>query len=155
MPRVLTSEARDLAWSDPTTRLIHDLWCREGFVNKTDNYSHDRPLDEVSHSLHQGEFQPDIQVHVVVQHKSANHKNANQNAQARTFSRARSTLMCLYHYHCENYGDNQDRYQTCGHSNWHDSHHFFLGSEYVRVFVGFINKSWHEPHQEEPIGKIR
>src|ERR1700693_5032604 len=42
------------------------LWCSEGFVNKTDDDSDDRPLDEVSRSLHQGQFQPDVQVHVVV-----------------------------------------------------------------------------------------
>ena len=46
---------------------IHSrLWCSEGFANKTDDYSDDRPLDEVSHSLSQSEFQPDVQVHVVV-----------------------------------------------------------------------------------------
>src|SRR5260370_11289798 len=81
------------------------LWCSEGFVNKTDDYSGDSPLDEVSRSLHQSEFQPDVQVHVVVQHKCANHENANENAETRTFRSARSALM----HHCENYGDNQDR----------------------------------------------
>jgi hypothetical protein len=81
------------------------LWCSEGFVNKTDDYADDSPLDEVSHSLSQSEFQPDVQVHVVVQHKSANHENANENAEARSFRSARSALM----YHCEKYGDNQDR----------------------------------------------
>jgi hypothetical protein len=43
------------------------LCCSEGFVNKTDDYADDSPLDEVSPSLHQSEFQPDVQVHVVVQ----------------------------------------------------------------------------------------
>jgi hypothetical protein len=65
------------------------LWCSEGFVNKTDDHSDDSPLDEVSHSLSQSEFQPDVQVHIVVQH-SANRENANENAQARTFRSARS-----------------------------------------------------------------
>jgi hypothetical protein len=37
------------------------LWCSEGFVNKTDDYADDSPL-----------------VHVVVQHKCANHENANE-----------------------------------------------------------------------------
>jgi hypothetical protein len=41
-----------------------------------------------------------------VQHKSANHENANEHAQARTFRSARSPVM----FHCENYRDNQDRY---------------------------------------------
>ena len=82
-------------------------WCSEGFVNKTDDYADDRPLDEVSHSLSQSEFQPDVQVHVVVQHKCANYENANENAEARSFRSARSARM--YHYHCENYRDNQDR----------------------------------------------
>ena len=81
------------------------LWCSEGFVNKTDDYSDDSPLDEVSHGLHQSEFQPDVQVYLVVQHNCANHENANENAEARTFRSARSAVM----YHCENYGDNQDR----------------------------------------------
>jgi hypothetical protein len=56
------------------------LWCSEGFVNKADDYADDSPLDEVSHSLSQSEFQPDVQVHVVVQHKCANRENANENA---------------------------------------------------------------------------
>ena len=59
------------------------LRCSEGFVNKTDDYSDDSPLDEVSHSLFQSEFQPDVQVHVIVQHKCAYHENANENAEAR------------------------------------------------------------------------
>jgi len=84
------------------------LWCSERFVNKTDDYADDSPLDEVNHSLSQSEFQPDVQVHVVVQHKCANDENANENAEARTFRSARSALM----YHCENYGDNQDRYES-------------------------------------------
>jgi hypothetical protein len=65
------------------------LWCSDRFVNKTDDHSDDRPLDEVSHSLSQSEFQPDVQVHIVVQHKCANHENANENAQTRTFRSAR------------------------------------------------------------------
>src|SRR5271169_5153373 len=76
------------------------LWCSEGFVNKTDDYSHDSPLDEVSHSLSQSEFQPDVQVHVVVQHIGANHENANEHAEARTIPGARSAMM----HHCENCG---------------------------------------------------
>jgi hypothetical protein len=45
--------------SDAKQQQIYSrLWCREGFVNKTDDYSDDSPLDEVSHSLHQSEFQP-------------------------------------------------------------------------------------------------
>src|SRR5215475_67872 len=55
------------------------LWRSEGFVNKTDDYPDDSPLDEVSRSLSQSEFQPDVQVHVVVQH-IANRQNANENA---------------------------------------------------------------------------
>src|SRR5580765_4356441 len=86
-------------------RIYSRLWCSEGFVNKTDDYADDRPLDEVSHSLSQSEFQPDVQVHVVVQHKCANHENADENAEARTSRSAGSALM----YHCENYGGNQDR----------------------------------------------
>src|SRR5438445_9468168 len=112
-----------------------------GFVNKTDNYSDDGPLDEVSRSLHQSEFQPDVQVHVVVQHKCANHENANENAEACAFRSARSALMV----HCENYGGNQDRYESCRESNWHDLHHFFLGSEYGRVLVAFLDKTWQQP----------
>jgi len=81
------------------------LWCGEWFVNKTDDYADGSPLEEVSHSLHQSEFHPDVQVHVVVQYKCANHENANENAEARTFRNARSTLM----YHCENYGDHDMR----------------------------------------------
>src|SRR5882724_10744304 len=87
------------------------LWCCKGFVDKTDDYSGDNPLEEVSHSLSQREFQPDVQVHVVVQDR-ANRENANKNAEARTFHRARPALM----YHCENYGDNQDRYERCSES---------------------------------------
>src|SRR5712692_6815085 len=80
--------------SDAKQQQIYSrLWCSEGFVNKTDDYSDDRPLDEVSRSLHQSEFQPDVQVHVVVQHKCANHENAKENAEARTFRSARSALM--------------------------------------------------------------
>src|SRR5437879_8924640 len=116
-------------------------WCSEGFVNKTDDYSDDSPLDEVSSSLSQSELQPDVEVHVVVQHKCANHKNANENAEERTFRSARSARM----YHCENYGGNQDRYESCDDSNWHNSHHFFLRSEYGRVLVALIDKSWHQP----------
>src|SRR5208282_3444454 len=97
-------------WSDrKLQRYIHDLWCSEGFVNETDDHSDDRPLDEVSNSLCQSEFQPDVQIHVVVQHKCANHENANENAHARTFRSARSALM----HHCEDYRDNQDRHQSC------------------------------------------
>src|SRR5271154_3560190 len=125
-------------------------WCSEGFVNKTDDYADDRPLDEVNHSLSQSELQPDVQVHVVVQHKSANHENADENAEARTLRNARSARM----YHCENYGDNQDRYQSCDHSNWHNSHHFFFCSEYGRVLAGFIDKSWHQPKHQETKAKI-
>src|SRR5712692_5383273 len=117
------------------------LWCSEGFVNKTDDYSDDSPLDEVSRSLHQSEFQPDVQVHVVVQHKCANHENANENAEARTFRSARSALMV----HCEHYGDNQDRYESSAESDWHNFHHFFLRSEYGRVLVAFFDKTWHQP----------
>src|SRR5580704_2523357 len=132
-------------------RYIHDLWCSEGFVNKTDDDSDDRPLDEVSHSLSQSEFQPDVQVYVVVQHKCANHENANENAQAGTFRSARSALM----EGRENYRDNQDRYQSCGHSNWHNTHHLFLRPEYGRVLVGFIDKRWHQPKHQKTKGKIR
>jgi hypothetical protein len=64
------------------------LWYGEGFVNKTDDYSDDGPLEKVSHSLVQSEFRPDVQVHVVVQHKCANHENANEHAEARTFDNA-------------------------------------------------------------------
>src|SRR5438094_9992558 len=89
-----------------STLKIHSrLWGSEGFVNKTDDYSDDSPLDEVRRSLHQSEFQPDVQVHVVVQHKCANHENADENAEARTFRSARSARMV----HCENYRGNQDR----------------------------------------------
>src|SRR6476660_5114519 len=94
--------------SDAKQQQIYSrLWCSKGFVNKTDDYSDESPLDEVSRSLHQSEFQPDVQVHVVVQH-SANRENANENAEARTFRNARSTLM----YHCESCGANQDRYES-------------------------------------------
>lgn len=82
------------------------LGCSERFVNKTDENSDDRPLDEVSHSLHQSEFQPDVQVYVVVQHKCANHEKAKENAEARTLHNARSALMD----HRENDGDDQDRH---------------------------------------------
>ena len=88
-----------------TLKIYSRLWCSKGFVNKTDDYPDDSPLDEVSRSLHQSEFQPDVQVHVVVQHKGANHENANENAEARTFRSARSALMV----HCENHGGNQVR----------------------------------------------
>src|ERR1700733_929790 len=96
------------------------LLCSEGFVNKADNYADDGPLDEVNHGLCQSEFQPDVQVHVVMQHKSANHENANQDAQTRTFRSTRSPLMD----HRENNRDHQDRYQRCGHSNGHHGHDF-------------------------------
>jgi hypothetical protein len=113
--------------SDAKQQQIYSrLWCSEGFVNKTDDYSDDSPLDEVSDSLSQSEFQPDVQVHVVVQH-SANRENANENAQACTFRSARSALM----YHCEDYGDNQDRYESRDQSNWHNSLQFFPRSEYA------------------------
>jgi hypothetical protein len=46
------------------------------------------------------------------------------NAEARTFRSARSALM----YHCENYGGNQDRYESSAESNWHNLHHFELCS---------------------------
>ena len=55
------------------------LWCSEGFVNKTDDYSDDSPLDKVSRSLSQSEFQPEVEIHVVVQH-IANRENAEENA---------------------------------------------------------------------------
>src|SRR5687768_1939793 len=118
--------------------------CSEGFVNETDDYSDDRPLEEVSHSLSQGELQPDVQVHVVVQHKRANHESANENAETRTFGNARSALMD----HGEKDGDNQDRHESCDQSNWHDSHHFFLRAEYGRVLVAFIDESWHQPEHQ-------
>src|ERR1700722_8547947 len=102
------------------------LWCSDRSVNKTDDYSDDSPLDEVSHSLSQSEFQPDVQVHVVVQHKCANHENANENAQARTFRSARSARPDVSLRKC---------YQSCDQSNWHNSHHFFLSSEYGRVLT--------------------
>src|SRR5438105_381358 len=109
-----------------STLKIHSrLWGSEGFVNKTDDYSDDSPLDEVRRSLHQSEFQPDVQVHVVVQRKGANHENANENAEARTFRSARSARMD----HCEKDGDNQDRYESCDDSNWHNLVHFFLRPE--------------------------
>jgi hypothetical protein len=127
------------------------LGCSEGFVNKTDDYSDDSPLDEVSHRLSQSEFQSDVQVHVVVQHKCANRENANENAEARSFRGARSALM----YHCENYGGNQDRYESCDESNWHNSLHFFFGSEYGWVLVGFIDKTRHQPKHQETKGKRR
>jgi len=47
-------------------------------VNKADDHSDDNPLDEVSNSLPQSEFQPDVQVHAVVQHKSANRENVGR-----------------------------------------------------------------------------
>src|SRR5271155_5881017 len=117
------------------------LWCSDGFVNKTDDYADDRPLDEVNHSLPQSEFQPDVQVYVVVQHKCANHENANENAEARPFRSARSARM----YHCQDYGDNPDRYERCDESNRHYSPHLFLRSEHSRILVAFIDKSWHQP----------
>jgi branched-chain amino acid transport system permease protein len=49
-------------------------------------------------------------------------------------------------YHCENYGNDQDRYESRDQSNWHHSHHFFFRSEYGRVLKGFIHKSWHQPN---------
>src|SRR5437899_1974542 len=116
--------------------------CGERIVNETDNDAKDGPLDKVSRSLSQSELRPDVQVHVIVQHKSANHENANENAQARTGRSAGSALMC----HCENYGDNQDRYERCGQANWHDLKHFFFRSEYGRILVAFFDKSWHQPH---------
>jgi hypothetical protein len=57
----------------------------------TDHYSDNGPLDEVTRGLSESEFQPDVQVHVVVQH-IANRKNANENAEAHTFRRARPAL---------------------------------------------------------------
>src|SRR5229473_2559806 len=128
-----------------TLKIYSRLWCREGFVNKTDDDSDDSPLDEVSRSLHQSEFQPDVQVHVVVQDKCANHENANENAEARTFRSARSALMV----HCENYGDNQDRYESSAESDWHNLHHFFLRPEYGRVLVAFFDKTWQQPKHQE------
>src|SRR5258705_8126041 len=125
-----------------TQQISSRSWCSVGFVNKADDYADDSPLDEVSNSLHQSESQPDVQVHVVVQHKCANHENANENAEARTFHSARSALM----YHSENYGGNQDRYESCDQSNWHNSHHFFFRSEYGRVLVAFFEKSRHQEH---------
>src|SRR6266478_3820328 len=128
--------------SDAKQQQIYSrLWCSEGFVNKTDDYADDSPLDEVSRSLSQSEFQPDVQVHVVVQHKCANHEKANENAEARTLRSARSALMV----HCENYGDNQDRYESSAESDWHNLHHFFLRPEYGRVLVAFFDKTWHQP----------
>src|SRR5579859_7022694 len=117
------------------------LRCSRGLVNKTDDDSDDRPLEEISNSLSQSEFQPDVQVHVVVQHKSANHENADESAEARTCRSTRSARM----QHGKNNGDNQDRHESCGQSDRHDCHHFFLGSEYVRVLMGFIDKSRHQP----------
>jgi len=55
------------------------LWFSEGFVNKTDDDADDSPLDEVSHSLSQSEFQADVRVHVVVPHKCANLRKQGQN----------------------------------------------------------------------------
>jgi hypothetical protein len=47
--------------SDAKQQQIYSpLWCSEGFVNKTDEDSDDSPLEEVSHSLSQSEFQPDV-----------------------------------------------------------------------------------------------
>src|SRR5208282_2382949 len=127
------------------------LWCSKGLVNKTDNYSDDRPLDEVSRSLHQSEFQPDVQVYVVVQHKCANHEYADENAQARTSRNARSALM----NHCEQYGDNQNRYYSSDESDGHHSHHFFLRPEYGRVLVAFLDQAWQQPKHQEAKGKRR
>jgi hypothetical protein len=36
------------------------LWCSEGLVNKTDDFSDDSPLEGASNSLSQSEFQRDI-----------------------------------------------------------------------------------------------
>jgi hypothetical protein len=58
-------------------------------------------------------------------------------------------------YHCENYGDNQDRYERCDESNRHKSIHFFPSSEYGRVLADLIDKSWRQPEHQETKGKRR
>jgi hypothetical protein len=125
------------------------LWCSEGFVNKTDDYSNDSPLDKVSRSLSQSKFHPDVQVHVVVQHKSTNYENADENAEARTFRHAGSAAMD----HCENNGDNQDRYETCDESNRHNLKHFFFTPEYGRVLVAFSIRAGTSAINKKPTAK--
>jgi len=74
-----------------------------------------------------------------------------RNAEART-SVVRSALMV----HCENYGDNQDRYEVATNANWHNLHHFFLRSEYGRVLVAFFDKTWQQPkNTKKPRQKTR
>ena len=63
--------------------------CSERFVNKTDDYAGDNPLDQVSRRLSHSEFRPDLKVHVVVQH-IAHREDANEKTQARAFGYARS-----------------------------------------------------------------
>jgi hypothetical protein len=48
-------------------------------------------------------------------------------------------------YHCENYGGNEVRDESCDHSNWHNTLHFFPGSKYGGVLVGIFDKTWREP----------
>ena len=59
----------------------------EGFVNKTDDYSGDDPLEEVSRSLSESESRSNVEVHIIVQH-IAHGEDANENAHARALRSA-------------------------------------------------------------------
>jgi len=58
------------AWS----RLLR----REGPVDKADHYADDNPLDQVHDALLDGQCQPDIQVDVIMHHKSAQREDSDQ-----------------------------------------------------------------------------
>src|SRR5258707_15781854 len=95
--------------SDAKQQQIYSrLWCSEGFVNKTDDYADDSPLDEVSRSLSQSESQPHVQLPIAVQHSCTNPENTNEIAEALTFRNARPALVNPG----QNYSDNQDRYES-------------------------------------------
>jgi hypothetical protein len=62
-------------------------------VHEADHYADDRPLDKVGCCLFECQFQPDVQVYIVVHHKSANREDSDQRTEAGTFGEAETALV--------------------------------------------------------------
>ena len=62
-------------------------------VDEADHYANDHPLDEVNRRLFERQFQPDIQVDIVVQDERANREDADQSTKAGTFYDTRTALV--------------------------------------------------------------
>src|SRR6266481_4718406 len=107
---------------------------QRGLVDEADHCANDRPLDKVGCRLFECQFQPDVQVYMVVHHKSANREDSDQCTEAGTFGEAGTALV----QHCVNHRKHQHRHEHSSHSGRHNAFYSFLD----RYTAGYLRNSF-------------